>query len=394
MTSRAPARSFVCRLFCVVVVAGTGCPTTTTTPPPGETDRRAFTANLVDEIVIPMLADFVDASAALQRATAAGGSDATAQQAWREAMRGWQGLEMIHLGPAASPADFVGGAGLRERMYAWPQINVCAIDQQVVANTFSDAGWVDTRLPNVIGLAAIEYALFASTANACPAAAPINADGSWAALGDQEVRRRRDGYAAVLAADVATRAAALHAVWTQPGGFADGLRTAGETGSSFSTAQQALDEVYAALFAVELTVKDKKLAIPAGLHIGCEAATCADKLESRFAQTSKENVLHNLEATRRIFLGIDRNGVDDSGFDDLLRERGAAELASTMTTNLDAAIAGLNAFDGSFEAALAVDGARVAGVFQLVKAFTDDFKSTFPSALGLRVPEEGAGDND
>jgi hypothetical protein len=29
-----------------------------------------------------------------------------------------------------------------------------------------------------------------------------------------------------------------------------------------------------------------------------------------------------------------------------------------------------------------------------VKGFTDELKGTLPSLLGLRVPDEGAGDND
>jgi predicted lipoprotein len=384
-----------------LVLLGAACPVVG--PPPDEAARRSFTTNIVDEIVVPRLELFVQRAASLQTATdalAATGGDgveerAAAQASWRDAMLVWQGLEALHLGPAGSPASFVGGQGLRDRIYAWPLVNLCAVDQQLVLGEFEERGWVEGRLPNVIGLAVLEYVLFVeSDANACPESVSINADGSWATLGALEIRERRVRISSVLADDVHTLARALRDAWTSAGGFAETLRTAGEPGSLFATAQQALDEVYAALFAVELMTKDKKLGIPSGLHVDCPTDTCPDKAESRFSRTSKENVIENLDATRRVFLGIDRDGLDDTGFDDLLRERGADDLAATMTTNIDGAIAALRSFEGTLEDALITEPARVQALYQAVKRFTDDFKSTFPSTLGLRVPDEGAGDND
>lgn len=379
---------------CIVTIVAAGCVPTPTAPPPGEADRRSFAVNFTDEISLPLLTDFATRAAALRDATASRDREAS-QQAWREAMKAWQGLEVLHLGPAGSPTSFVGGLGMRDRIYAWPQVNLCAVDQQLLLNEFEENGWGSSRLPNVIGLAPLEYVLFVDTSdNACPSTATINTDGSWAALGADEIAARRAAYATVIADDVADLAIELVAAWTSPGGFADALRGAGETGSAFSTAQQALHEVYAALFAVELVTKDKKLAIPAGLHVDCPTETCPDNFESRFSRTSKENVIVNLETTRRVFLGLDRSGVDDTGFDDLLRERGADDLAVTMTASLDGAITSATSFEGTFEDAVLTEPARLQAVYEAVKAFTDDFKSTFPSTLGLRVPDEGAGDND
>lgn len=381
-------------LSACVVVIGAGCVPTQTPPPPGEADRRSFAVNFTDAIVLPQLTELATRAAALREATAAGDREGS-QDAWRDAMTAWQGLEVLHLGPAGTPASFVGGLGMRDRIYAWPQVNLCAVDQQILLNEFEEDGWAPSRLPNVIGLAPLEYVLFIDTSdNACPSTAAINTDGSWAALGDDEIGARRAAYAAVLAEDVATSTSDLVAAWTTTGGFADSLRGAGEAGSSFATAQQALDEVYAALFAVELVTKDKKLAIPAGLHVDCPTETCPEQLESRFSRTSKENVIVNLETVRRVFLGLDAAGSDNTGFDDLLRERGADDLATTMTASLDDAIGSATSFEGSFEDALVTEPARVQAVYEAVKAFTDEFKSTFPSTLGLRVPDEGAGDND
>lgn len=360
-----------------------------------------MTTHLVDEIVLPRLADFAVKATTLRETTGALAAvngdgvveERAAQQAWREAMAVWQGLEVLHLGPAGSPASLVGGQGLRERIYAWPQLNLCAVDQQLFLDEFGEDGWVALRLPNVIGLAPLEYALFVDDDdNRCPATTALNADGSWVALGAAEIHARRARFAAVLAVDVEARALGLHDAWTA--GFAGSLRSAGEPGSLFPTAQQALDDVYAALFAVELMTKDKKLGIPSGLHIDCPTDTCPDKIESGFSRTSKENVLVNLETVRRVFLGLDRADVDAAGFDDLLRDRGADDVVDTMITNLDAAIAATRSFEGTFEDALALEPARVQAIYEAVKLFTDDLKSTLPSTLGLRVPDEGAGDND
>jgi predicted lipoprotein len=408
-TLRFPLRG---SLWLAVPLALCACPVIDEDPP-GEVQRRKFSTNVTDEIIVPRLTSFAAQAAALRDALAAhdtaGGNDVVsrdaARDAWRAAMATWQELEMLHLGPAASPATFVGGLGLRERIYAWPQINVCALDAQLLAGEFREDGWVDTRLPNVIGLAAVEYTLFVdSDANGCPDSATMNAAGTWDALGADEIKARRASYASIVADDVAQKAEALRAAWldgvaaadgvpaTAP--FAEALRSAGEEGSAFPTAQQALDELYAALFALELVTKDQKLGIPAGVHVGCETATCPERAESRFARTSKENIAANLAVMRAVFLGIDRNGVDDTGFDDLLRERGADDLAAAMITNLDVALAAAQGFDGTLEDALLAEPERVVALHGEVKSFTDDLKSSFPSVLGLRVPEEGAGDND
>lgn len=378
----------------------TGCPTPQL--PPGEADRRALTAQLTNGVMVPAITDVVEAARALGAAANAhaatdGAADeerAVVQQAWRDTMAAWQVLEVLHFGPAGSPASFVGGLGLRERVYAWPQVNLCAVDTQIVANTFEEEGWAVQRLPNVIGLGPLEYVLFFDGAgNACPADAALNAAGTWAALGDAEVRARRARYARVLADDLEAQVLALDDAW-RSGGFAASLRAAGEKGSSFGSAQEALDNVFAALFALELVTKDKRLGVPAGLHADCAEATCPDALESRFSRTSRENVVINIETARRVFLGVGADGTDGFGFDDLLRAREAADVADAMTASVTDALTAAQEHEGAFEDALLAEPASVQLVHATLKVFTDDLKSVFPSTLGLRVPDEGAGDND
>ena len=371
------------------------------TPPAGEDERRAFLARLVDATALPQLerleaqaALLVDATVALDATGGTdGGARATARDALATLQTTWQQLEVLQLGPAGSPATFTGGQGLRDGIHSWPQVSPCSADQQVVLNRMTEPGWASTRLVNVLGLHTLEYLLFrADSENACPTAASINADGTWAALGEAEVIARRATYARVLADDVLAKVRALRGAWT--GSFGESLKTAGEEGSTFSTAQQALDEVYAALFFAELKTKDRKLAVPAGLHVDCTTAVCPELTESPFAHLSLQHIQHNLLGARLVFVGSNDAGDDGIGFDDLLAGAGHNDAAIDMVGKLNAAIAATTAFEGTIEDALVTEPQRVVDLHAAVKTFTDELKGTLPSLLGLRVPDEGAGDND
>jgi predicted lipoprotein len=397
-----------------LVACAASCAPSTTTVPPGEDARRVVLGRLVDAVVLPRLAlaeeraaVLVDAAVALDASAGADdGARAAAREAFAALQAVWQQLEVVQVGPAGAPTTFTGGAGLRDGIHSWPQVSPCGVDQQVVQNTFTEPGWAAARLVNVVGLPALEALLFRDDDdNACPEAASINAEGTWAALGSPTIVARRATYARVVAEDVLARLRALRAAWT--GGFAEGLRTAGVAGSPFPTAQQALDEVYAALFFVELVTKDRKLAVPAGLHVDCAAAVCPERTESPWARLSLRHVEHNLRGARAVLRGLDGDvgvaagddvhAVDDAadrGMDDLLRDAGHGAAADAIVARLDEAIAAVAGFDGSLEDALVSEPERARALFSTVKAFTDELKGTLPSLLGLRVPDEGAGDND
>jgi predicted lipoprotein len=384
-----------------VLATLSACRPSTTAPPPGESIRREFTEHLVSGFVEPRLQALVDRATALVDATTAldrsGGTDAAARTAARDALvalqETWQQLEILQLGPAGAPTTFTGGAGLRDGIHSWPQTSPCGADQQIVQNRFADAGFIAGRLPNVLGLHTLEYLLFRDDDNnACPESASINADGRWAAISADDIRARRATYAWLVADDVRSKAITLQAAWRD--GYANALQTAGTAGSSFATAQQALDEVYAALFVVELVVKDRKLAVPAGLRVDCEGVACHALTESPYAHLSHQHVANNLRGAALVFTGTNDEGVDGVGFDDLLREGGHDDVANDMVAAVNAAVAAAEGFSGTFEDVLPVEPARVVAVHDTVKVFTDGLKTELPSLLGLRVPDEGAGDND
>jgi hypothetical protein len=141
-----------------------------------------------------------------------------------------------------------------------------------------------------------------------------------------------------------------------------------------------------------MVVKDQKVAIPAGLKGDCEGP-CSERLESLFARRSKEHLLANLKGFRMLFVG----GTDPEvsiGFDDILRDQGAESLAEDILGKIENAEAEINKVEGTFRDALERDPDALLGVHEAVQSITTDMKTRLVTVLSLRVPKEGAGDND
>jgi predicted lipoprotein len=394
-------RIFAFTASCVALTCAIACVPNKAEPPPGEEARADFMTRLVDETITPRLSRLEAAAVQLREAAVvfegSDGVDVAARDDVRAALSAfqveWQQLEVMHLGPAGAPQKFSGGQGLRDGLLSYPLVSRCGADQQLVQNRMTEEGWTGGRLVNVLGAHTMEYLLYVDgVENACPSAASINSSGSWDAIGAEELQRRRAVYVRVLADDIVTKTQTLAGAWRD--GFTKELKAAGTTSTLFPTAQQALDEVYAALFYVELITKDRKLAVPAGIHVDCTEDVCPDLTESPVARQSRVHIENNLRGAQLVFLGTSDDGVDGLGFDDLLRDAGHGDAADVMVKAINDAVAAAAAFDGTIEDALVTEPERVLALHAAVKAFTDELKGTLPSLLGLRVPDEGAGDND
>lgn len=369
---------------------------------PGEVTRQQVLANLATAVYLPAAADFATRAAALDAAIAtwadAGGGEGApldaARAAWRDAFLAWQYNELLRAGPAGEARSYIGGEGLRDRIYSWPTTRPCGVDQNIVSERYTEDTFFTAQLVNVLGLDALEYLLWhPGDDNACPSQVEINTTGAWDALTPTERTRRRAAYARVLAAQIAAEAEALHAAWSPDGGdFAGHLAAAGATGSPYATARDALEQVFHGLYYLDQIAKDQKLAIPTGLAVDCPNATgCPDELESPHAGLAREALAANLRAGRALFLGGDAQ--DAPGFDDLLVAAGAADLADDMLRDFDDAIAAF-AGDTPLAALIADDLQAAQALHARVKAITDDLKSRFVVVLDLNVPASGAADND
>jgi len=370
-------------------------------PDPDDGFRRELLASLAQNAVLPTYTTFASQAAGLKSATAALAAAAAtadapaelaeAQAAWSAAMATWQQAEVMQLGPAGVPAVMTGGASLRDELYSWRTVNPCRVDQELVEQGYLASDFFQVELVNVYGLDALEYLLFhTGPDNQCAPQATLNASGEWAALTAADLRARRAAYADAVAGQLQRDADALLAAWSPGGGdFASVLAAAGTEGSVFGTAQEALDQVFAAMFYVDLVVKDVKLAVPAGLSVDCAATTCPEAVESRWAHRSKEHLADNLRGFRLLF-----SGAAQTGFDDFLTRRNAPELAEQILQSTEAAITAVEAIPGTLEAAVEANPEQVMAAHAAVKGVTDLIKTQLVTVLNLRVPQEGASDND
>lgn len=333
--------------------------------------------------------------AAAVAAAGAEGADTEASRqaleaAYADAARALEAVELLQLGPAAGSSG-VEGEFLRDELYSWPAVNTCRIDQELVAGEYDAADFTETRLVNVYGFDALEYVLFGdSVDNTCPPQLPINVNGDWTALGEAEVQVRRAAYAAVVASAIAGVADELEATWAE-GGTWHGYLSDPNSGPLGSTSA-AMDEVLRAMFYIDTSVKDAKLAQPAGIK-DCSAEVCLDAVESVWAGLSKEHAVANLEAFRELFWA-GPSADEGIGFDDWLGEVGEGALADEMLADTAAAIAALQAVEGSFVEALTDRGDALDASHAAVVELTDDLKGDFPTVLMLNIPTEAAGDAD
>ncbi|MBW2462663.1 MAG: imelysin family protein [Deltaproteobacteria bacterium] len=380
-------------------VHATNCAAPTTDLGVDPVEARRVLDSIAHLVVVPTTEASASAMATLASATEAHALSGlpedrvASQEAWRAAMQPWEQVEMLQFGPAG-PQTTPGGLSLREQVYSWPLTNRCSIDQGLVAQSYADPEMLAADLVNVRGLDAMEYLLFHDGPdNGCSPLSPINADGTWAALGPDELGVRRAAYAATLGALTKDEADTLAAAWDPAAGdFAGQLASAGDTSETYSTTQEALNEVIRAMFYIDLDVKDVKLGQPLGSG-ACRTPTCPELVESREAAASKEHIVANLQAFQQLFLG-GPDAESGAGFDELLAGVGEQPLAERMIGNIEAAIAAVEAIDGSLQFAVEANTQSVADAQAAIALITDDLKGPFVTALSLRVPSEGAGDSD
>ncbi len=364
-------------------------------PDPLEPSRAAVAADLARNVVGPVYAEAAaglgqldQAVAAWSQAVAAGGDGAAeldqARAAFAGAMDAWQAVEVLQLGPAGPAGVVIGGESLRDEVYSWPVTAPCQVDRLIVSEGYAAADFATTALVNVRGLDVLELLLFREgTQNACDGADPINADGTWQALGPDEIARRRASYAAVVASAAAAVARDLAGRWdADAGDFGQGLARAGQPGSPYPSGQLALDDVLGAMLYVESVVKERKL-----------AAAGPGDVESPWARRSKDNVRANLQAIQRaVWAGASADA--GRGLDDLLLEVGQVTVADDLQAAINMSLARVDDIDGTFADALTADPAALGPLSVAVADLAAVLKGPVVVSLKLDPPGEGAGDGD
>lgn len=399
-------RSLALVLGAVLVACGGNGKSDVPDGPNIQFDRPAMLANIGANILLPVYRNFdanadtlvtqIDAYCSALGTDSEAVSLSLAQDQWRKTMTDWQLAEVMLFGPVAMDAKT-----LRDRIYSWPVTSSCAVDQDVMLRYQDPAGYdISTRLNNRRGLAALEYLLFApSLDTTCP---PQIAPVGWSELADADRRAARCALAADAARDLAGQAQIAVDAWDpEKGNYLADFAGAGTSGSSFDSAQSAVNVVSDAMFYVDSEVKDMKLGQPAGILLNsCNTVQepCLAELESQFAHSSKENIVSNLRGFEMLFHGggpdRDPDAPDSLGFEDFLRAAGAEELANTMKADIAAAIVAAETLPGTLDEALVNDYPSVVEAHVRLKAVTDLLKTQFLTVLGLDIPDGAAGDND
>lgn len=365
---------------------------------PIDTLRRAEVVAALANLVFGELVALETSLASLDVAVAAYAAAPTdvglrdaARTAWRDAMVVVQRLEVMQFGPAAHPASALGGTGLRDEYYAWPLISRCGVDQRIVSGGYAPPSTLELAPINVRGLDVLEELLFdEATGNHCDSFDPINATGTWAAVSD--LAARRADYAASVASIAHAEATALRLAWDPAGGdFLAQLTTAGSAGRVYPSAQEALNAISNAMFYLDTQTKDMKVGVPAGIALGCAETSCPDAVEAALSDASLAHIRANLVGFKLLLTGGEGAAL---GFDDLLNDLGQGALVASMVSEIDGAIAAIDAVTLPLEVLVDAEPEAAAALYDELKHVTDLLKTQFLAVLDLDRPMSAAGDND
>jgi predicted lipoprotein len=311
----------------------------------------------------------------------------SAQQQWRATMDIWQQAELMLVGPLVEQDGL-----LRDKIYSWPIVNVCAVDYDVVyfkSGTVNGQPYdISQRTPSRKGLAALDYLLFApSLEHSCAATAPPP---SWDTFDESTRKVARCNFATAVAQDIENNASSLVELWLASDGYANELKNAGTTGNTFITEHDAVNRLSDAFFYLDSSTKDAKLATPLGLFANeCGSQVCPDAVESIYSKHSLNNILNNLIGFKKLL-----TGEDGIGFIDYLIDVGDESGATQISAGVNQAIESVNLIETSLTDALVNDVDKVTKSHKDVKSITDQLKADFINSLALELPATSAGDND
>ncbi len=294
--------------------------------PPDSADVRAVLDHLGRDVITPTYADLDRAAADLADATAAlaeAPSDRALDDArarWRTTRRVWEQAEAFLFGPVTF-------AGLDASLDTWP-VNVVDLEGLLASDLPLDRDLLGRLDATMKGFHALEYLLWGP-------------DGDRAAAA---LTSRERSYLRLIADALAADVRALHQAWVGDDGYAAGLRSAGDPERSvYATRRDALYELLMGVLFITDEVASEKLLVPL-------LAGNGEFAESQFSESSREDVVDNLQSVVHVYAGA-YGGRSGPGLSDLVVARDPA-LDARFRAELEAAQAAVRAIPGSLEAAI------------------------------------------
>ena len=230
--------------------------------------------------------------------------------------------------------------------------------------------------------------MYADAESVCPSQVNPIANGSWAELGPEGVENARVEFALTLIDELQSQTNELIDLWSDEGGAFSTLLAVSTEDSPYETKEEALNQVYNALFYLETMTKDKKLATPLGYR-DCSETICPDNLEGTISQRSLDSIVSNIKGFKLLFTGGE--GV---GFDDVLVDLGHGDLSQQIVSDIDATITLAEGFTVPLETALVDNFDQVEAFYDSLALVTTALKIDMPTILQVEIPQEASGDND
>lgn len=318
-----------------------------------------------------------------------------AQQSWKETMYRWEHFELFQVGPLAE-----GGKVLKYNIYAWPgQAHFCRIDEEALKAS-KDVNYKLPSNPNRKGLQALEYLLFDQVLEShCPLGNGVAIE--WNAQAPEQKWASRCAYLDRLVVDLDLQSTQLVQAW----GDADANAMTQLIGHA-EQEESMMQALYESLFYVDLELKNKKIAAPAGLdpkHCPSSPEPCLDRQEFPFANFSRQGIEANVLALIDVVFGPPL-GERQGGLSGLIRAKGRddvadrteaslIELANLIQTDPSSSLPDLiqnqNQENCEITSLSWVCRLRVA-----LKSLASDLKREYASILDLQIPDASDGDND
>ena len=370
--------------------------------------------DIADNVIMPNYADLTaksadfsktDGSLANYCAAIGTGTETstrtTAQTEWKTVMAAIQRTETHALGPAANNSDT-----LRNRIYSFASqyLNTCELDQSVILSENADFVLAE-RSSNQKGHGALEYLLFNDTlTHSCAEIIPTTEN--WNAQSEIDRKTKRCNYGKLLAADIAEASASVNSAWKADGSDyrADFISEA-NAGANVQAMSDAL------IVMMDKQAKDRKLSYPVGIKQECSTISCPENTESKYSETSFENVKNNVQSFIDLF-----TGGTGSGFEDLIIDADFAATATNIETTAQAVVTAITNNSGTsiYDQASSITDATTEGactnaygapdtvsadysacsIAGLAKKVTDLLKIDFVTIVNVNLPGSVQSDND
>lgn len=326
----------------------------------GASNRTSYNAsnllaNTADNVIYGIYDNMAEQATEMEAAVQALANDPTtaeveaARDEWVDTRVFWERSEAFLFGP-------VSGQGLDPRLDSWP-LDVNAMENFIAQGNITQ-DTIDNADNNVRGFHTAEFLLWSdsNTANDIddPQIGQDTAANVAAKLATSQARR---DYLLQVVIDIRQTAEQLAGLWIPSGdNFGDALKTAGADGNTtFPSQSSAVEQVIIGMRVIANEVGSGKIGGPFSLGDPTQ-------VESKHSFNSRKDFMNNIRGIKHVYLGDfpfqSDGGADGVGVTDYVQALGAATVDQAFKTQIDFAIAQIEAIDQPFRVSITGSAAQ------------------------------------